>query len=252
MHDPGYMEGDKDDQDPMSRALPNKESYQNIRALPRQAGQSIVFTHRIIHWGARSDADLTGSPRIAISFVSSDPTYEPPLVDPKFFTAEKNPPFRIRLLLVCAQLLTYYQRFELRKETVKYCYKFCKENESDLDESYRRKVFVEFVNAMKETTEKTDDNKEGNRKTGVKLVITEEGDEDDDEDAMMQEMLDAEEGGYGEFKDDFDELDEDEEYVDDRDNEDDHEEEVVNLFGKRKLEDFGEGRVGATSSKRQK
>ncbi|CAJ1954569.1 unnamed protein product [Cylindrotheca closterium] len=253
MDDPGYAEGDKDDQDPMIRALPNKESYQNIRALPRKAGQSIMFTHRIIHWGSRSDADLTGAPRIAISFVSSDPSYEPPLVDPQHFTAEKNPPFRIRLLLVCAQLLIYYQRFELTKEAVKCCYKFCKEHEDDLDESYRHKVFVEFVNAMKETSETTDNN-EGNGKAAVELVVTEEGDEEDEEDAMMQEMLDAEEGGYGEFKDDFDELDGEEEYdsegsVNNKDDYEDDEDDEVNLFGKRKLEETKEANG---SAKRQK
>lgn len=237
MDDPGYVDGDKDDQDPMSRALPNKESYQNIRALPRKAGQSIMFTHRIIHWGSRSDADLTGAPRIAISFVASDPTYEPPLVDPQHFTADKNPPFRIRLLLVCAQLLIYYQRFELTKEAVKCCYKFCKEHEGDLDASYRHKVFVEFVKAMKETI-KTTSTAEGNGDTGVELVVTEEGDEEDEEDAVMQEMLDAEEGGYGEFQDDFDEVDGEEEYASgDNVDDDDDENEAVNLFGKRKLED---------------
>lgn len=253
MNDPGYIDGDQDDQDPMSRAFPNKESYQNIRALPRSSGQSIMFTHRIIHWGSRSDADLTDEPRIAISFVSSDPTYEPPLVDPKHCTAEKAPPFRIRLILICAQLLIYYQRFELTKEAVKCCYKLCKKYESDLNESYRRKAFVEFVNAMKENTHKSE---EGDREgsSTIELVVTEEGDAEDDEDAMMQEMLDAEEGGYGEFDDDFDEINGGEECTPegraddgDHDEEEEEEEEEINLFGKRTLEEAEDSR----DSKRQ-
>ena len=75
--DPGYLEGDdppesddssdatrttesgnKNDSsnfsDPLSRALPTKQSYQNIRALPRRAGESIIFTHRILHWVSKS------------------------------------------------------------------------------------------------------------------------------------------------------------------------------------------------------
>jgi len=79
-NDPGYTEGDSDgngekkDDDPMWRALPTKESFQNIRALPRQAGQSLLFTHRILHWGSRGNPNsLQNEPRVAISFVCSDP-----------------------------------------------------------------------------------------------------------------------------------------------------------------------------------
>lgn len=217
--DPGYLEGDTEKEDPLQRALPNKESFQKIRALTRKSGQSILFDHRIIHWGSSSDEDTKDPPRIAISFVASDPKYEPPLVDPEYFTATRNPPFRIRLLLVCAQLLIYYQRFELDKDAVKACYKYCKRYEGELHETYRRKVFLEFVNAMKESNE-------------VKVVITEEGDEEDEEDAMMQEMLDAESGGYGEFQDDYDELDES--HTEDGSDDDlSNDDEETNLFGKR-------------------
>ena len=205
--DPGYMDGDNDTEDPLRRALPDKQSFQNIRALPRSSGQSVLFTHRIIHWGSRSDADTTHPPRIAISFVSSDPDFEPPLINPESFSESTNPPFRIRLLLVCAQLLIYYQRFELSKEAIKTCYEFCKSNENDLEEGYRRKVFLEFINAMKETTQKSD---AGKKDTSVKLIVTEEDGEEDEEDAMMKEMLDAEAGGYGEFEDDFDDINDDE------------------------------------------
>ena len=53
--DPGYAAGDRDDVDPLTRALGgNKESYQLIRALPCEAGGAVVFTHRLIHWGSRS------------------------------------------------------------------------------------------------------------------------------------------------------------------------------------------------------
>eukprot|EP00980_Cylindrotheca_fusiformis_P029626 scaffold23625_cov137-Cylindrotheca_fusiformis.AAC.11 len=230
--DPGYVDGDTESEDPLRRALPAKESYQHIRALPRKAGESIIFTHRIIHWGSASDADAI-TPRIAISFVSSDPGYEPPLVNPNFFTDECNPPFRIRLLLVCAQLLIYYQRFELKKEAIKACYTYCKRNETELEESYRQKVFVEFINAMKATTGSS---VESSGSPGVKLVVSGEDDEGDDEDAMMQEMLNAESGGYGEFHDDFDDIDGGggEDVDADFDEEEEENETATDLFGNKR------------------
>ena len=126
--------------------------------------------------------------------------------------------------------------------------------EEELEEGYRRKVFVEFVNAMKEHNET--DNKD-TRSKNIESASTTFGnqgpsssiqhfdpsgshkvcddDDDDDEDAMLEEMLNAEAGGYGEFEDDYDELEED----DDCDgSEDDLEEEGVDLFGgKRRNED---------------
>ena len=155
-YDPGYTKGDSDNvtddndsndcdeakygrssdgsADPLHRALSSKESFQHIRCLPRKAGQSILFTHRIIHWGLQGDpADLVArhndedddddddernpseSPRIGISFVCSDPDYEAPLLvnHKKCFSIDSNtddssdipqfPPLHIRLLLVCGR-----------------------------------------------------------------------------------------------------------------------------------------------------
>jgi len=54
-YDPGYTAGDDDDSevDPLPRALHCKQSYQNIRAVPAEAGSAVLFTHRIIHWGSK-------------------------------------------------------------------------------------------------------------------------------------------------------------------------------------------------------
>jgi hypothetical protein len=235
-YDPGYVDGDTEE-DPLRRALPSKESFQHIRALPRTAGQSILFTHRIIHWGSRSDLDSTHPPRIAISFVCSDPSYEAPMVRAAYFSQDEIPPFHIRLLLVCSQLLIYYQRFGLDKEAIKACYGYCKHHEEELEEKYRHKVFVEFVKAMKEMTDKSVDFT-AVASDKVKLVVTEEGDEEDEEDAMMEEMLNAETGGYGEFEDDFDELEDGEQEENQGEEEDSSNDEgdEVNIFGKRALE----------------
>ncbi len=45
--DPGYYQGDDDDgPDPLEVALPGKDAFQAIRALPAEAGSAILFTHR--------------------------------------------------------------------------------------------------------------------------------------------------------------------------------------------------------------
>lgn len=183
-HDPGYLKGDGDEKDPLSVALPNKEAFQRIRAMPRDPGQSILFTHRIIHWGSIKDPEA--SPRVAISFVCSDPSFEKPYIDPNYFTDDKLPPFSIRLLLVCAQLIIYHQRFQLSKDNLKACFEYCKSMEEELEKSYWHKVAFEFVEAMKEDAQKN------------------ELDESEEEE-MMELMLNAEQSGYGEYSDDYDE-----------------------------------------------
>lgn len=191
-YDPGYMEGDMEEKDPLYRALPDKTQFQNIVALQRNPGQSLLFTHRIIHWGSARDPDADESlvPRIAISFVCSDPTFEKPYLTKNHFTDDQRPPFRIRLLLVCAQLLIYYQRFDLPADALKICYEYCKEMGEELEDSYLRKINLEFVKAMKE--QESEKNLDGNAS--------------DDEDAVLEAMLQAEEGGYGDdFVDDYDE-----------------------------------------------
>ncbi len=275
-YDPGYTTGDMDSvddegendgsgsSDPLHRALSTKESFQHIRCLPRKAGESVLFTHRIIHWGSQGDpldeddqneighSETTVSPRIAISFVASDPDYEAPLLvnHTKYFSNDRFPPLHIRLLLVCAQLLIYYQRFELDKSVIKSCYEYCKQHQDELEESYRRKVFVEFVKAMKEQNEsiniktKTETNNVetttiADASAFAQTNDDEDDDDDDDEDAMLEEMLNAEAGGYGEFEDDYDDMEKGDDYNDGgRDDEDDEDEEDVDLFGtKRKSED---------------
>jgi len=210
--DPGYETGDTDEQDPLQRALPNKEAFQQIQCFPRLPGQSILFTHRIAHWGSARDPDTHLPLRIAISFVCSDPSFEKPYIDPSYFNVAiegeslriQYPPFAMRLLLLCAQLLIYHQRFHFSKQILKSCYDCCKQHETELDESYRRKVFLEFVKAMKEAQSDEATPTLSSMKNGEK-DCTSEGD-DDDEEAMMEEMLNAEEQGYGEFEDDYEKF----------------------------------------------
>lgn len=216
----GNKSGDEDQfSDPLSRALNTKQSYQNIRALPRQAGQSLIFTHRILHWGSRGNPNaLNVQPRIAISFVYSDVQFEAPYLSGETFAEDENgkwnccPPFSIRLLLVCAQLLIYYQRFNLSTSTLRACYDYCKSHSEKLNDTYQKKVFVEYVKAMKEKRDgimpedggvkKCDTKNDGNE--------SEEKDVDDDADAANSEdeeaMLEAMLNHSDEFEDDFDDM----------------------------------------------
>jgi len=136
--------------------------------------------------------------------------------------------FQSRLLLVCAQLLIYYQRFNLSKDCIRACYEFVKEHSDELDTAYRNKITVEFVKAMKEAEEENA-NGEAFRSTD-KHSASDENDE-----AVLEAMLDAEESGYGEFRDDFDEMNEEsrDEQDADEDDDSDSEEGVTFLFGKR-------------------
>jgi hypothetical protein len=236
--DPGYLAGDDDgDQkdklddespmtpsndatlDPLARALSTKQAYQNIRALPRSQGDAVLFTHRIMHWGSKGNknSSLPLKPRIAISFVCSDPSFERPylLNWQKYWnpnaTPKILPPFRIRLLLVCAQLLIYYQRFDLDKETIRKCYGYCKEYSFEFDPSYWKQVSLEFVKAMKEDV-KNDDreaeraNEDGGSDNDVSedMMNIEKGDDDED-DALLEAML--ENASHSDVSDDYDEMD---------------------------------------------
>jgi len=227
INDPGYLEGDDNDEDqdqlpdevnapresfgkpaiisnqgPLQRALRFKESYQNIRAIPRNAGQAVLFTHRIMHWGSKGNPRKKGSPRIAISFVASHESFEKPYVKPEYLSKSKLPPFEIRLLLVCSQLLIYYQRFNLSRATIRTCYDYVKAHESELEPVYLNKVCVEFVKALKEA--QVISGAQAADATAPLMNATE--DASDDEEAMLEEMLNAKAGGYGDFEDDYDET----------------------------------------------
>jgi hypothetical protein len=203
-HDPGYSQGDLDDVDPLHRALPNKPAYQHIRALPRSAGQSLVFTHRLIHWGSARAGDCTAPPRIALSFVASHASFEQPYVSFVPTLSVPAPPLHLRVLLVCAQLLIYYQRFDLTPSTLHQCYAYCKRHAHDLEATYRQKVFYEYVHAMQEAKQVPTTDTASNHPTSNKAAENSDQEED-----ILEEMLNAEKAGVGEFEDDFDELNND-------------------------------------------
>ena len=224
--DLGYLQGDEEKEkdtnksdegslnnndrleDPLSRALNTKQSYQNIRALPRNAGQSVIFTHRILHWGSKGNPNaLNNHPRVAISFVYSDTEFEAPYLSKELFSKDSKgnwsyPSFETRLLLVCAQLLIYYQRFNLSISTLRACYQYCKTNSDQLDEKYKKKVFVEYVKAMKEQRDGVPDCDEDKKGDINDANSDREVANSDDEEALLEEML----NNSGEYEDDYDDM----------------------------------------------
>ena len=64
--------------DPMAAAVAAApRGFQDIRALPVQAGGAVFFTHRVIHWGSASRAGYP-TPRIACSWAAPADDYEQP------------------------------------------------------------------------------------------------------------------------------------------------------------------------------
>ena len=207
--DPGYFVGDDDNKDPLQVALPNKESYQNIRAIPLSKGSCVIFTHRIIHWGSRGRIGYH-TPRIACSFAFSDDKFEHSYLSRDLLP---YPDIQFRTALISAQMLIYYQRFSFSSQELSQFYQLYKSQQAHFHSSYFEKVEFEFVNSVKENTEK----KPVKQKT--KEVSSSEENEDL-LDSALDAMLDAR---YGTFQDDFDEINSDDDFEQEEEDENESE-----------------------------
>ena len=105
--DPGYLAGDTDaERDPLQVALKDKEAFQNIRAVPLDRGDAVLFTHRIIHWGSAGKRERGDPPRISISFGCAAPEFEPAYFkDDVHLAGASHPPLELRLALAAAQMV---------------------------------------------------------------------------------------------------------------------------------------------------
>ena len=85
------------------------------------------------------------------------------------------------------------------------CYEYCKQHSDELNETYRKKVFLEFVKAMKERRDGLDNDGDGddNGLVNVKEVSKNNAaDDSDDEEAMLEAMLE----NSDQFGDDYDDA----------------------------------------------
>lgn len=147
--DPGYR-GDGDAVDPtapspLQVALAEKKDFQQLRALCGPPGSAWCFSHRIIHWGSQH-AGWGQGPRISMSFVSSDSSFEP-----SFLTRPNEvPSFDVRVALLCGQMICYHDHFPPRDAgTLKRYLQAFQAQLPHFSESYMQKVYVEFVGAAK-------------------------------------------------------------------------------------------------------
>ncbi|GLC34877.1 hypothetical protein PLESTM_000249400 [Pleodorina starrii] len=81
---------------------------QAVRALPAAAGEALLWSGRLLHWGGAADAEAT-DPRVAMSFAASAPEFEPPSLRGADLTAAASelPTLRQRLVLVSVQLAVH-------------------------------------------------------------------------------------------------------------------------------------------------
>lgn len=207
--DPGYFAGDVDEIDPMQRALSEKESYQHIRSFPLPPGGSVMFSHRILHWGSHGNPKALHTPRIALSFAWSTPDYEPAYLTDTAFQAAKEGDLSIRVRLAAAQCLCYQDRFLFSPSELKTLLTLAK-GDGDLGifhDTYKSKFmmsFTEGVDRIRPGAEGTTTRGGGGTTGGGASTATGEagGDGDDAgsvdselEDARLEALLEAEAGG---------------------------------------------------------
>ncbi|KAI3656047.1 hypothetical protein MP638_000945 [Amoeboaphelidium occidentale] len=167
-YDPGYIDGDLSDTDPMVRALNSHDTnvdhnknvpfgcsyrgFQNIRALPCSSGSCVVFSHRIIHWGSRSVKGYP-HPRIAMAFAFSDPEYEEPYLLNCSLVRESSensceyflPSLQERLGLATGQAISYYKRYNLSRNFMILCHRIFMKFKDLFCERYVKKIRSEYT-----------------------------------------------------------------------------------------------------------
>lgn len=86
---------------------------QSVRALPAQAGDVLVWSHRLIHWGSEH-AGASDAPRQTLSFAMADPRFEGSLLRSTAGLPDGDlemqtlPTFDTRLLLVAYTCVAYH------------------------------------------------------------------------------------------------------------------------------------------------
>lgn len=82
-------------------------SYQDIRAVPAQAGDLVIWTGRVVHWGG-SSSTYAASNRISIAWEFQDKASPP--VEGHLMETFPDIPFETRLGLIARQIGFYKQR----------------------------------------------------------------------------------------------------------------------------------------------
>eukprot|EP00457_Paulinella_chromatophora_P005618 gb/GEZN01005635.1/.p1 GENE.gb/GEZN01005635.1/~~gb/GEZN01005635.1/.p1 ORF type:complete len:456 (-),score=60.95 gb/GEZN01005635.1/:262-1629(-) len=145
--DPMFREKDEPEVDPLARAFSsNPDAFQSIRACPISRGSFVHFSHRTIHWGSFAAASESFSkqqaPRIAMSWVVGDVSFEQPAVVPA--TAEQKcvPRFQLGvcLALVAAQQILYSGQTNLPRRRKTLFFRMFEKHSSSFSAFYTDKV----------------------------------------------------------------------------------------------------------------
>jgi hypothetical protein len=237
-HDPGYDAGDDhaaDAEDPLINLFKSSDAaVQAVRACPLRAGGTIIFSHRIMHWGSKGDPDCDKD-RISVTFGHSEPRFEPPYLA----TPQAHLPFPkapLRLALASAQLINYHERFEFGFGLLRRLGSTFRARKGLFTREYAQKTAAEFKDACEDSTTRhraatsaargasarktgasseDDDDEEGLGQGGSDL-----GDDSEDADAAIDDALEAmldaqadadETNLYDDFEDYASEEEEDEE-----------------------------------------
>ena len=146
--DPGYHGGDAPGSNPLAGALAEDPTrYQHIRALPRPAGTPLLFSHRLIHWGAATnaepsslgdeDANNGNAPRVAVGFAFSADDYEAPYL-PR--THLPLPPVELRVALAAAQAIVYHKRLHFGRHELALFNRIFSSQKHSFDARYAKKI----------------------------------------------------------------------------------------------------------------
>ena len=231
---------------PMHRVFFGKDAhakgnatFQHIRAAPLQAGAASIHTHRTIHWGSAGRPTSRAAPRVSLSFVFSDPAFEPPYLADA--TDEDDgaallpfPRFALRLALASAQIINYSSlapsdpagwravRGKLRcgsegddergdaaveLSSLRTMHAFFLAEAHRFEEAYRAEIAKKYLAAVLNFGAGALGGAASMNVGGEEEEEEEDGDDDALEDALSA-MLDADAaGGGGVFHDDFDVMD---------------------------------------------
>lgn len=141
-YDPTFRDEDKSH---FTDALTEPESYQNIIAMPVEAGGMLSFASRTIHWGSRPLSWIEGHsreyiPRKAISLAIARKVFESPALARK--DAAMAPTFLESVVLAASNALRYEKQHALTSSEKECFTRIVKENADLLNASYREQLFL--------------------------------------------------------------------------------------------------------------
>mmetsp|Transcript_19021 Transcript_19021/g.62534 ORF Transcript_19021/g.62534 Transcript_19021/m.62534 type:complete len:458 (-) Transcript_19021:1090-2463(-) len=207
-HDPGYYQGDVEEQDPMERVFScRKEAYQHIRSVPLSPGGCTFHTHRIIHWGSAAKPNAASRPRISLSCAFSTSDFEKAYVLKEEARSFSQFDFDLRLALCAGQMINYGDRFlnELGPHVLRVYHRVF----SSLSHLFSDEYQAEIGNKYVQLASSVQDKMEEDINATAKKPGEEDEDEDEDEDILdsaLDSILSAKVKGMKGFVDDFEDI----------------------------------------------